>query len=129
MRRRVVTRAIGHARHDNARPLSREQSARRWPAPDRPHIVVPPGATNTVQAAAATTETPTRNWRWQSRLARPRRRAVLGYIKVQWAHYSERRAEIYQAFAPLLDALEGAHQRPGDEATVETLLPSTQITS
>ena len=29
-----------------------------------------------------------------------------GYIKARWGHYHERRTEIYEAFTPLLDALE-----------------------
>ncbi|GIU94139.1 MAG: hypothetical protein KatS3mg012_0596 [Gaiellaceae bacterium] len=43
-----------------------------------------------------------------------------GYIKARWAHYHERRTEIWDAFAPLLEALE-AGETPSDAATTETL--------
>jgi hypothetical protein len=43
------------------------------------------------------------------------------YIKGRWAHYAERRTEIYEAFAPLLDVLERSEQRPGDQATTDAL--------
>lgn len=43
------------------------------------------------------------------------------YIKARWAHYAERRIEIYEAFAPLLDALEPATDRLADTATAEAL--------
>jgi hypothetical protein len=42
------------------------------------------------------------------------------YIKGRWAHYAERRTEIYEAFAPLLDVLEG-NEHPADQATTEAL--------
>ncbi len=43
------------------------------------------------------------------------------YIKTRWAHYAERRAEIYDAFAPLLNELEGGDVRPPDQTTTEAL--------
>jgi hypothetical protein len=44
-----------------------------------------------------------------------------GYIKAAWATYAERRKEIWDAFAPLLDALESGEARPADKATTDTL--------
>jgi hypothetical protein len=42
------------------------------------------------------------------------------YIKGRWAQYAERRTEIYEAFAPLLDALEG-NEHPADQPTADAL--------
>lgn len=43
------------------------------------------------------------------------------YIKERWAHYAERRTEIYESFGPLLNALEAGSDRPGDRATADVL--------
>lgn len=43
------------------------------------------------------------------------------YIKARWAHYAERRTEIYESFAPLLDRLEPDKDSPGDKATADAL--------
>lgn len=44
-----------------------------------------------------------------------------GYIKARWGTYAERRTEVYEAFAPLLDALESSEEQPADQGIAEAL--------